>query len=205
METTHTRINQTKKTNKSKELKINLHRVHILQNSSSSSSIYIYLSNYHHHHLELLSQNRVLQHKLTSYTKNTKNKNSSSTFERSFPFSLSLYLLARSAACTVLAQCRFVHVYVYICEMLVEGQDQVCYVQGVMSWIDGKGGFSRGLKRPRAGRVEVSGTRPKSQIATWPGHSRPFPHVVIRAWSLRRTRSALGDPVDPRDCLSSDR
>lgn len=60
METTHTRINQTKKTNKSKELKINLHRVHILQNSSSSSSIYIYLSNYHHHHLELLSQNRVL-------------------------------------------------------------------------------------------------------------------------------------------------
>lgn len=74
-----------------------------------------------------------------------------------------------------------------------------------MSWIDGKGGFSRGLKRPRAGRVEVSGTRPKSQIATWPGHSRPFPHVVIKAWSLRRTRSALGDPVDPRDCLSSDR
>lgn len=86
----------------------------------------------------------------------------------------------------------------------------MCYIQGAIdgrmaSWIDGKGGFSRGLKRPRAERVEVSGTRPKSQIATWPGHSRPFPRVVIRVLSLRRTHSALGDPVDPRDCLSSDR
>lgn len=67
-----------------------------------------------------------------------------------------------------------------------------------------RGSFSKRLKRPRAGRGS-EWNRPKSRTATWPEHSRPFPRVVIRVWSLRRTHSALDDLVDPRDCLSSDR
>lgn len=52
---------------------------------------------------------------------------------------LSMYLLARSVACTVL-HVTFCTCVLYVCgrvEMLVEGKDQVCYVQGAMSRQDG--------------------------------------------------------------------
>jgi len=52
--------------------------------------------------------------------------------------------------------------------------------------------------RSRVGRARPE---PKSRTATWPGHSRPSPRVVIRAWSPRRTRrSTSGVHGGPRGC-----
>lgn len=69
-------------------------------------------------------------------------------------------------------------------------------------------GIQRGNWRPEGrkdGRGREEWTEPRSRTATWPGHSRPSPRVVIRVWSPRRTRNTSGAHDGPRGCWLSGR